>query len=117
MSLMSAFDLVVSGEAPSTRWLHPSGRDPRRHVVVLRHPAHRAAPHADLTLTNRVLSAEEAESWGLVNRVVADDDVDTATVELATTFAGATSALGEAKRWSTTASTPRSRPPVSSRRR
>ena len=53
----------------------------------------------DLTLTNRVLSAEEAESWGLVNRVVADDDVDTATVELATTLArGATSALGEAKR-------------------
>ena len=85
--------------APSTRWPTPSGRDPRRHVVVLRHPTHQLRRMLDLTLTNRVLSAEEAETWGLVNRVVADDDVDTATVELATTLAqGATSALGEAKR-------------------
>ena len=53
----------------------------------------------DLTLTNRVLSAEEAEAWGLVNRVVPDDEVDQAAVDLATTLAGgATWALGEAKR-------------------
>ena len=52
-----------------------------------------------MALTNRVLSAEEAENWGLVNRIVADDDVDTATVDLATTLAsGATFALGNAKR-------------------
>ena len=52
----------------------------------------------DLTLTNRVLSAEEAENWGLVNRVVADDDVDQAAIDLASGLAaGATSALGEAK--------------------
>ena len=45
----------------------------------------------DLTLTNRVLSAEEAEQWGLVNRVVPDDEVDQAAVDLATQLAsGAT---------------------------
>ena len=53
----------------------------------------------DLTLTNRVLSAQEAESWGLVNRVVPDDEVDTTVAELAQTLAdGASWALGQAKR-------------------
>jgi 2-(1,2-epoxy-1,2-dihydrophenyl)acetyl-CoA isomerase len=52
----------------------------------------------DLTLTNRVLSAEEAEAWGLVNRVVADEDVDSATAELAGQLAsGPAWALGHAK--------------------
>ena len=53
----------------------------------------------DLTLTNRVLSAAEAEAWGLVNRVVPDDEVDTATAALAQQLAdGATLATGLAKR-------------------
>jgi 2-(1,2-epoxy-1,2-dihydrophenyl)acetyl-CoA isomerase len=52
----------------------------------------------DLTLTNRVLSAQEAEAWGLVNRVVPDDQVDQATAELAQQLAaGPTWALGHAK--------------------
>jgi 2-(1,2-epoxy-1,2-dihydrophenyl)acetyl-CoA isomerase len=52
----------------------------------------------DLTLTNRVLSATEAESWGLVNRVVPDDDVDQATAELAQQLAdGPAWATGHAK--------------------
>jgi 2-(1,2-epoxy-1,2-dihydrophenyl)acetyl-CoA isomerase len=52
----------------------------------------------DLTLTNRVLSAEEAEAWGLVNRVVPDDEVDTVTAELAQSLAdGPSWALGHAK--------------------
>jgi 2-(1,2-epoxy-1,2-dihydrophenyl)acetyl-CoA isomerase len=53
----------------------------------------------DLTLTNRVLSATEAEAWGLVNRIVPDDEVDTATAALAQQLAdGATLATGLAKR-------------------
>ena len=52
----------------------------------------------DLTLTNRVLTAEEAESWGLVNRVVPDDDVDQATADLAQQLAdGPAWASGHAK--------------------
>ena len=52
----------------------------------------------DLTLTNRVLSAEEAERWGLVNRVVPDDQVDAVTAELAQSLAdGPAWALGHAK--------------------
>jgi len=53
----------------------------------------------DLTLTNRVLSAQEAEAWGLVNRVVPDDDVDTEAAALAQSLAdGPAFALGHAKR-------------------
>ncbi|MGA1723770.1 MAG: enoyl-CoA hydratase/isomerase family protein, partial [Ilumatobacteraceae bacterium] len=53
----------------------------------------------DLTLTNRVRAAREAEEWGFVNRVVPDDEVDAATAELASTLAeGATLSLGNAKR-------------------
>jgi len=53
----------------------------------------------DLTLTNRVLDAAEAESWGLVNRVVPDDDVDAAAAELAQRLAdGPAWATGHAKR-------------------
>tara|TARA_B100001564_G_scaffold123269_1_gene102877 strand:+ start:87 stop:398 length:312 start_codon:yes stop_codon:yes gene_type:complete len=52
----------------------------------------------DLTLTNRVLSAREAEEWGLVNRVVPDSEVDAATAELAQSLAdGPAWALGHAK--------------------
>lgn len=36
----------------------------------------------DLLLTSRLLSAEEAEAWGLVNRVVPDDEVDERALEL-----------------------------------
>lgn len=36
----------------------------------------------DLLLTGRLLSAEEAEEWGLINRVVPDDEVDGRALEL-----------------------------------
>jgi 2-(1,2-epoxy-1,2-dihydrophenyl)acetyl-CoA isomerase len=53
----------------------------------------------DLALTNRPLSADEAVLWGLASRVVADEDLageaEAFALELA---AGATSALGDAKR-------------------
>ncbi len=49
-------------------------------------------------LTNRRLSAAEALEWGLVNRVVPDDELTAATAELAFALAsGATLAYGAVK--------------------
>lgn len=100
MSLMSAFDLVVSAESAKYTMAYTRAGvtpDGTSSYFVARHIGLRRM--LDLTLTNRVLTAEEAESWGLVNRVVPDDDVDQAALDMATQLAsGATSALGEAKR-------------------
>lgn len=53
----------------------------------------------ELTFTNRVLSAREAEAWGLVSRVVPDADFGKAIRDLAGELAaGPTLALGRAKR-------------------
>lgn len=53
----------------------------------------------ELTLTNRELMAQEAEEWGIVTRVVPDDDLSENATELASQLAaGATKALGAAKR-------------------
>ena len=99
MSLVSAFDLVVSGESAKytmayTRvGLTPDGTSSyflARHIGLRR--------MMDLTLTNRVLSAEEAESWGLVNRIVPDDDIEAQALKLAQQLAdGAPNAAGIAK--------------------
>lgn len=99
LSLVSAFDLVVCGESAKFTMAYtragvtPDGTSTyflARHIGLRR--------MLDLTLTNRVLSAQEAEAWGLVNRVVPDDQVDDATAELAQQLAsGATWALGHAK--------------------
>jgi len=53
----------------------------------------------ELVLTNRVLSAEEALQWGLVNRVVPDDKLIDEALEAATGFAsGPLLAYGVSKR-------------------
>ena len=53
----------------------------------------------ELYLTNRILSAAEAEAWGLVNRVVADDALIAETQTLAAQLAaGPTQAIGATKR-------------------
>jgi 2-(1,2-epoxy-1,2-dihydrophenyl)acetyl-CoA isomerase len=53
----------------------------------------------ELTFTNRVLTADEAKEWGLVNRVVPDAEFFTAVNLLANELAGgSTLALGRAKR-------------------
>jgi 2-(1,2-epoxy-1,2-dihydrophenyl)acetyl-CoA isomerase len=53
----------------------------------------------ELLLTNRVLDANEALAWGIVNRVVADDDLTEAAESLVTQLAcGPTRAFGGAKR-------------------
>jgi 2-(1,2-epoxy-1,2-dihydrophenyl)acetyl-CoA isomerase len=94
------FDLVVCGESAKFKMAYtnagvtPDGTSsyfPPRHVGLRR--------MLDLTPTNRVLSAQEAEEWGLVNRVVADNEVDQKTAELAQQLAdGPSWALGHAKR-------------------
>ncbi|MFP6641280.1 MAG: enoyl-CoA hydratase-related protein [Myxococcota bacterium] len=53
----------------------------------------------ELMLTNRRLDAAEALEWGLVNRVVPDDELEKTTHEFAARLAtGATSAFGLAKK-------------------
>lgn len=52
----------------------------------------------ELILTNRVLTAEEARDWGMINQVVPADDLMTAAMDLARKFAaGPTAAFGAAK--------------------
>ncbi len=100
LSIMSAFDLVVSSDtAKFTMAYTKIGMTPdgTSSYFIARHIGLRRM--MDLTLTNRVLSATEAEAWGLVNRLVPDDEVDSATAALAQGFAdGPAWATGQAKR-------------------
>ena len=99
LSFVGAFDLVISGEsskytmAYTRAGMTPDGTSSYfigRHIGLRR--------MLDLTLTNRVLDATTAEQWGLVNRVVPDDEVDAATAALAAELAaGAPFATGHAK--------------------
>ena len=100
LSLTCACDLVVAAEsarfsmAYSKAGLTPDGSStyylPR--LVGLKRAM-------ELVLTNRELLAQEAEEWGIVTRVVPDDDLSENAAELASQLAaGATKALGAAKR-------------------
>ncbi|MGH7427594.1 MAG: enoyl-CoA hydratase/isomerase family protein, partial [Candidatus Methylomirabilaceae bacterium] len=100
MSLAIACDLVIATEsarftmAYSKIGASPDGSStyflPR--LVGLRRAL-------ELTYTNRVLTAREAEVWGLVNRVVPDAEFRPAVRDLVTKLAvGPTLALGRAKR-------------------
>jgi 2-(1,2-epoxy-1,2-dihydrophenyl)acetyl-CoA isomerase len=100
MSLSCACDLVLAAEsarfvmAYSNAGLTPDGSStyylPR--LVGLKRAL-------DLTLTNRQLSAQEAMEWGIVTRVVPDEDLyEEATALASRLAAGATKALGAAKR-------------------
>ena len=99
MSLVSAFDLVVSGESAKFTMAYTKGGltpDGTSSYFLARHIGLRRM--LDLTLTNRVLSAAEAEVWGLVNRVVPDEEITEATIALAQQLAdGAPNAAGTAK--------------------
>ncbi|MBI3303240.1 MAG: enoyl-CoA hydratase/isomerase family protein [Deltaproteobacteria bacterium] len=100
MSLACACDFVLAAEsarftmAYTRAGLTPDGSStyflPR--IVGLKRAL-------ELTLTNRMLSAQEAQEWGIVTRVVPDANLlaeaDTLAAQLA---AGAPGALGAAKR-------------------
>ena len=102
----AGFSLALSGDyilaAPEAKFvsaytasgLTPDGSSTyflAKHVGLLR--------AKELVLTNRVLSAEEALSWGIVSRVVAGDDLMNEANKLAATFAaGPTRAYGGSKR-------------------
>ncbi|MEM9561822.1 MAG: enoyl-CoA hydratase-related protein [Actinomycetota bacterium] len=100
LSLVSAFDLVVAGESAKFTMAYTRAGvtpDGTSSYFLARHIGLRRM--LELTLTNRVLSAAEAEAWGLVNRVVPDDEVDAACAELAQQLAdGPAWASGHAKR-------------------
>ncbi len=100
MSLAMACDLAVAAESARFTMAYskigatPDGSStfflPR--LVGLRRAL-------ELTYTNRVLTAREAESWGLVNRVAPDAEFASAVNALANELAaGPTLALGRAKR-------------------
>jgi 2-(1,2-epoxy-1,2-dihydrophenyl)acetyl-CoA isomerase len=100
MSIVSAFDLVVASEsarftmAYTRAGVTPDGTST---YFLARHVGLRRA--LDLVLTNRVLTAAEAEEWGLVNRVVPDGEAESAAAALAAELAGGPAwALGQAKR-------------------
>lgn len=88
LSLVGLADLVVAGRsatfvmAYTAAGLSPDGSStyflPRR-IGLSR--------TRELMLTNRVLNADEALDWGLVNQVVDDDDVLAASHKLASTLA------------------------------
>lgn len=100
LSMVSAFDLVVCGESAKFTMAYTRAGvtpDGTSSYFLARHIGLRRM--LDLTLTNRVLSAQEAEQWGLVNRVVPDDQVDQVTADMAHQLAtGPSWALGHAKR-------------------
>lgn len=99
-SLAAACDIAIAGN--STRFtlaytaagLSPDGSStwflPR--LIGLRRAR-------ELMLTNRMLGAEEAQQMGIIDRVVADDDLETEAMAQAKAFAaGPTKAFGATKR-------------------
>jgi 2-(1,2-epoxy-1,2-dihydrophenyl)acetyl-CoA isomerase len=100
MSLACACDLVLAAEsarftmAYTRAGLTPDGSStyflPR--IVGIKRAL-------ELTITNRTLSAEEAQAWGIVTRVVPDADLLDAAQQLAAQLAaGPTRAFGASKR-------------------
>lgn len=100
LSLVASLDLVVAGE--SARFVSgytASGLtiDGSSSFFLARTIGLRRA--TELVLTNRMLSAQEALDWGLINSVVADDEVLTEARTLASKLAaGPTNAFGGVKK-------------------
>jgi 2-(1,2-epoxy-1,2-dihydrophenyl)acetyl-CoA isomerase len=100
MSLVCATDLAIAARsavftmAYTRAGLVPDGSSTyylSRHVGL-----HRAM---ELALTNRVLTADEACDWGIVNQVVDDDELEEAAGSLAAKLAaGPTASFGATKR-------------------
>lgn len=100
LGFVCASDIVICAE--SARFMSAATRvgmapDGGASVTLSRIVGHRRA--LELVLTDRTLGADEALEWGLVTRVVPDDELTSAGEALARKLAaGPTRALGEAKR-------------------
>lgn len=100
LSLVSAGDVVLAADsaafvsAYTASGLTPDGSSTyflAKHIGLMR--------AKEMVLLNRKLTAEEACDWGLVTRVVADEDLMVEAQKIAAGFAkGATNAYGGAKR-------------------
>lgn len=100
MSLVCAADLVICAQsarftmAYTRAGLVPDGSS--TYFLSRSVGLHRAM---ELALTNRVLEADEAQAWGLVNRVVPDEELEACSTKLAVELAaGPTGAFGTTKR-------------------
>lgn len=112
MSMACACDIVIAAEsarftmAYTRAGLTPDGSS--TYYLPRRVGLGRAM---ELTLTNRVLSAQDALAWGIVNRIAPDVELAAQTDALASELAaGPTGAFGAAKRllwsgWNTTLET------------
>lgn len=100
MALACACDLIVASEsARFTMAYTRAGLTPDGSSTFFLPRLVGLGRALDLALTNRMLSAAEAEAWGIVSRVVPDADLLPAAERLAAELAtGATAALGGAKR-------------------
>jgi 2-(1,2-epoxy-1,2-dihydrophenyl)acetyl-CoA isomerase len=100
MSLACSCDIVLAAESSRFTMAYTrAGLTPDGSSTYFLSRAVGLKKALELTLTNRMLSAQEAEDYGIVTRVVADDDLASETASLATQLAsGATLALGAAKR-------------------
>lgn len=100
LGLVCAADIVIAGESSSFLMAYTKiGLTPDGSTswYLARHVGLRRA--LDLTITNRVLSATEALEWGLVSRVVGDDEVDAEAESLVEVLrVGPTAAYGASVR-------------------
>ncbi len=112
MSMACACDLVLAAEsARFTMAYTRAGLTPDGSSTCFLSRAVGLKRATELVLTNRMLSAQEACEWGIVNQVVPDAELMSRATELAASLAaGATGAFGAAKRllhtgWSETPET------------
>jgi len=99
LSLVCACDLVVAADtARFTMAYTRAGLTPDGSSTYFLPPRIGPGRALELTLTNRILSAQEALDWGLISRVLpADDLMEEATALAAQLAAGPTLAYGAAK--------------------
>lgn len=99
LGLLCACDIVIAGRSSRFTLAYSAvGLTPDAGVTYLLPRLIGLRRTLDLALTNRSLSASEAEAWGLVSSVVEDKEVHSATRELALSLAnGASNAIGVTK--------------------
>lgn len=100
LGIALAGDIVVAARSVRLRSAYTAaGLSPDCGVIAQLSAALGRARTLDLVLTNRTVMAEEAAQWGLVSRVVEDEQLDDAASEIVTALAsGARQALTASRR-------------------